>query len=105
MIYGVSLWTAVSDAREARAAEAAFANVLFDALYVPGTGGTVWGELWAAAREFSTKEAYAGQPFPYVGTDARCVLCQRNLDEDDRARLRQFDEFVADRASNSSFAY
>lgn len=42
---------------------------------LPGVGGEIWRAMWAAAAEFSREVVFRGHDFPYVGDDARCVLC------------------------------
>jgi hypothetical protein len=60
-----------------------------------GTGTEPWTALWEAARQYSQELAYPGQPFPVVENEARCVLCQQDLDHAAIYRLRQFEAFVA----------
>lgn len=66
----------------------------FDSEPIQGVGSSPWKALWEAARRFSEEHAYAGQPFPVVDPDSRCVLCQQTLTEDGRDRLSRFDRFV-----------
>ena len=60
-----------------------------------GTGSELWTALWEAARRFSQEHAYRGDTFPVVEDDARCVLCQQDLDHEAGDRLRRFEAFVA----------
>ncbi len=81
-------------------AEEAAAKLLSDAPgLLPGTGGGVWRSLFEAARHFSVQAAYPNFPFPYVGTEAKCPLCQQVLDVPAGERLRRFDEFVKNEAA------
>ena len=59
-----------------------------------GTGSDLWRTLWESARQFSSNQAYKGRPFPVTEGDARCVLCQQNLDKDAAQRLKRFEEFL-----------
>ena len=61
---------------------------------IPGTGEQVWANLFEAARRFSTEIAYPNKPFPNVDADAKCPLCQQQLDVDAARRLRRFEDFV-----------
>lgn len=87
---------AARTARAARDAATAAAAGHFDAEPLSGIGGEAWQELWKSARSYSESGAYPNQPFPVVGDDARCVLCQQGLGEEAAARLKRFDEFVRD---------
>lgn len=69
-----------------------------------GVGSETWQELWEAARAYSTAEAYPELDFPTSGEDARCVLCQQELDEDAATRLRRFEAFVKDRTQQEEGA-
>lgn len=69
-----------------------------------GVGSGSWRRLWEAARAYSVQEAYPEQDFPVSGGDARCVLCQQELDQDATARLRRFEAFVKDRTQKDEEA-
>ncbi|HET7416804.1 MAG TPA: AAA family ATPase [Solirubrobacterales bacterium] len=58
----------------------------------PGTGGEEWRQLWEAARRFV--EAGEGS-FPDEADDATCPLCQQDLEEAARERMRRFEAFVS----------
>lgn len=66
---------------------------------LPGTGREVWKLLWEAARRYSTEAAYPSIDYPNLGRDARCVLCQQDLDDPAKQRLRAFEDFVSDEAA------
>lgn len=59
-----------------------------------GTGSERWSYLWESARQFSEELAYPHKAFPVVDDDARCVLCQQELDQTAGERLKQFERFV-----------
>jgi energy-coupling factor transporter ATP-binding protein EcfA2 len=59
-----------------------------------GTGSDTWTALWEAARLFSLEQAYKGEAFPVIGDNARCVLCQQNINHEVAGRLQQFQDFV-----------
>lgn len=60
-----------------------------------GTGSEPWKALWEAARQFSEESAYPDKEFPFVEDNARCVLCQQDLEHEAAHRLEQFQAFVA----------
>lgn len=62
-----------------------------------GVGSESWRKLWEAARAYSLQEVYPEQDFPVSSGDARCVLCQQELDQDAAARLHRFEAFVQNR--------
>jgi ABC-type multidrug transport system ATPase subunit len=66
----------------------------FPAGLLTGTGTEPWGVLWEAARRFSQEQAYPDLAFPFVADEARCVLCQQDLDHAAAHRLKQFEAFV-----------
>ena len=88
----------VAEAKASAEAAVLVATGRFDASFLPGTGGNVWRELWEAARAYSTTVAYDGREFPVTTDGAKCVLCQRDLDEDAVNRLAAFDSFCKDRS-------
>ena len=69
-------------------------NFLAGEKLLPGTGGQIWKDLFELARRFSTEVAYLGKVFPYVGNDAKCPLCQQQLDQETSKRLQRFEEFI-----------
>lgn len=68
----------------------------FDSEPLDGVGSETWRALWMVARAYSTAEAYHGHDFPVTGDESVCVLCQQTLDENGKARLRRFDQFMTD---------
>jgi hypothetical protein len=80
----------------------AFAAGQFDATYLKGTGSNLWRKMWEAAREYSTAEPYPSQEFPTTSADARCVLCQQELDSAARDRFSKFDAFCRDKSQEIS---
>ncbi|MBU0676973.1 MAG: AAA family ATPase [Verrucomicrobia bacterium] len=86
----------VDNAKAAAENAKAFASGQFDATYLTGTGAGLWRKMWNAAREYSTSAAYRDQPFPAIEDDARCVLCQQDLDAAAVQRLRAFDVYCRD---------
>jgi ABC-type dipeptide/oligopeptide/nickel transport system ATPase subunit len=79
-----------------------FATGQFDATFLKGTGSDLWRKLWEAAREYSTAGPYPSQEFPSTSADARCVLCQRELDSAARDRFAKFDAFCKDKSQEIS---
>lgn len=67
-----------------------------------GVGSEVWRSLWEAARAYSTDVAYPEKEYPATDNNARCVLCQQELDADAAARLRRFENFVQDRTQQDA---
>jgi ABC-type dipeptide/oligopeptide/nickel transport system ATPase subunit len=59
-----------------------------------GTGGDLWKAMWEASRLLSQQQAYVGRTFPVTDNDAKCLLCQQDLDHAAAHRLRQFEAFV-----------
>lgn len=78
---------------KAKAAEE-LRNASFPDGLLAGTGTEQWRELWDAARKFSTEAAYQEQGFPVTEDEARCVLCQQDLDHAAAERLVKFEAFV-----------
>lgn len=70
-----------------------------DAGLLPGTGNEAWKLLFEAAENFSIQHAYVGHEHPYLGDNAKCVLCQSYLDTNTKDRLKRFSEYVSNEAS------
>ena len=83
---------------EKKLADAArvFASTRFDSTYLDGTGGAEWRLLWEASRSYSELRAYMDQKSPYLGDEARCVLCQQDLGDEAKERLGVFEAFCKD---------
>jgi len=64
---------------------------------LPGTGEESWRGMWEAAAEFSAV-AYPSLIFPVLTDDARCPLCQQDIDHDTAERFRHFQEYVSSTA-------
>src|SRR5690606_18453689 len=77
-------------------------EILRNSSAVNGVGSSTWRAMWNAAREFAVTEAHPGTPFPVVGTAARCVFCQQELDDVARERLTNFESFVAGRVETEA---
>jgi len=77
-------------------AEAALlaSGAAFDDEPLRGVGTEPWRELWEAARRYSEKVAYVGQPFPMTDENAACVLCQQPVLGPAASRLLRFEAFV-----------
>ncbi len=61
---------------------------------LPGTGSDPWKQLWEYARRYSEGLAYPSIPFPNIGDDALCVLCQQPLLAEARQRLLLFADYI-----------
>jgi hypothetical protein len=81
------LRTRLDDATEA---ERKLATEAFSGQRFPNTGHGAWREMWEAARRF----AETGGTFPNPEPGDACPMCQQDLDEDARQRMRKFEDFV-----------
>lgn len=80
------------------------ATKVFSGVALDGIGTDVWKLLWEHARQYSEGYAYQGKVFPYLGPDAKCVLCHQSLSDDAQQRLTSFEEFVKGQAENDAKA-
>ncbi|UVC12207.1 AAA family ATPase (plasmid) [Rhizobium sp. TH2] len=95
--------TAVS----ARQAAAVAAGELFTDEPLSAVGSDAWRALWAAARDYSIKDAYVGQVFPVLvseGESASCVLCQQPLLPEGAARMQRFQKYMDDTLDSAATA-
>jgi energy-coupling factor transporter ATP-binding protein EcfA2 len=90
----VAIVTTRVDAQKKRKLATEDAEKVFAGAPLDGVGQDAWQKLWEKAREFSLLHAYQECEFPNTEGDARCVLCQQQLDADARGRLRGFESFV-----------
>lgn len=91
-----ALLDARSNAEVKRQAATAYATAFLNGLPLKGIGDAVWRTLWDAAKAYSTGLAYRDHPFPHVGDESRCVLCQQPLGDDGKARLASFESYLND---------
>lgn len=82
------------DAITKRSAATAFAKELFEGIPLAGVGEAVWRELWNQAKSYSEGVAYVGHDYPVLGDQARCVLCQQELGDEAKGRMRSFSEYL-----------
>ncbi|WP_395119849.1 AAA family ATPase [Rhodanobacter sp. FW102-FHT14D06] len=82
------------DATTKRSAATAFAKELFEGIPLAGVGEAVWRELWNHAKNYSEAVAYVGSDYPVLGGQARCVLCQQELGDEAKGRMRSFSEYL-----------
>ncbi len=85
---------AKAEAKAKRRAADEDAKKVFEKAPLAGIGSGSWRLLWEAARKYSEEQAYKTIPFPNVAGDARCILCQRELDIESRDRLVSFENFI-----------
>ena len=90
----VPLMTLTRTYQTARAAAEAAAGNLFADEPLPDIGTDVWRTLWDSARYYSEERAYPDESFPFTGNDARCVLCQQELNDEAAGRLKRYEDFV-----------
>jgi ABC-type cobalamin/Fe3+-siderophores transport system ATPase subunit len=99
-----SFHTSITEAKTLAETAQVFASGQFGATYLAGTGGDLWRALWEAAQLYSSGAAYKNSEFPVITGDAKCLLCQRVLDESAAARLARFDAFCKDRSQEAAAA-
>ena len=87
-----TLWKSAVTARQTAQLSA---SALFTDEPLPGVGSESWRALWAAARDYSVKEAYVGADFP-VTEAASCVLCQQPLLPAGTERMQRFKNYIDD---------
>lgn len=90
--------SAMIDIRAAGSRKAEEAKRLRDATFpaglLAGTGSENWAAMWEAARSYSEEVAFPGRAFPVTADDAKCVLCQQQLELAAAHRFEQFQTFV-----------
>lgn len=70
-------------------------------IHLPGTGGDAWRQLFVYAKRYS-EVAYPEQPAPVIDNEARCVLCQQELDEPSQIRFASFEKFIQSTAAQEA---
>lgn len=66
--------------------------------YLAGTGDNLWKSLWQAAKDYSENKAYSEHEFPHTESGSKCVLCQRELDQDTGVKFTEFNAFMTDKS-------
>lgn len=64
---------------------------------LPGVISEPWKIMFEAAKQYSEKYAYPGEPFPVTKENARCVLCFQVLSTEAVDRLKRFKEFIEEK--------
>jgi len=90
----VALSAVRASAKAKRHAAEVDAKTAFQNPHLDGIASESWRLLWEQARLYSESEAYKDKPFPNVGADAFCVLCQQPLGEPAKQRFSRFEAFV-----------
>jgi hypothetical protein len=99
-----ALHNAKKEFNEAKTAAALVSARQFTSEALPGIGSDPWKVLYDAAREYSTKHAYPGLPFPVTDEGARCVLCLQSLTAEAKDRFERFRAFMEDSAAAKATA-
>lgn len=89
-----SLLLARHDALAKRLTASEDAKKVFASSPLDGVGQESWKALWTAAKAYSEAHAYPESSFPVTYGDAKCVLCQQELDQAAKDRLGHFETFV-----------
>ncbi len=66
-----------------------------------GIATNEWEELYWAAKDYSTKQAYPEKDFPVISENSKCVLCMQTLLSEARDRLNKFHEYMENSAKKS----
>lgn len=75
-------------------------KALNDISKLEGIGTESWKQLWLAAKEYASREAYKDDHKLYQ--HERCVLCNQILDDKAKERLRCFDSFITNELSQNA---
>ncbi|PGS49895.1 hypothetical protein [Bacillus sp. AFS041924] len=78
------------------------AKKVFEGLPLDGVGTESWKLLWEQARRYSEQFAYPNEQFPFITSEANCVLCQQPLSSDAQKRLNNFETFIKDSLSKQA---
>ena len=90
-----------ADAQTKRQAAELFAKELTGNTPLSGVGSNPWKQLWSSAKRYA-ELATPDHPHPHVGDDAVCVLCQQELGDEAKQRLKSFDEFVRNESETAA---
>jgi len=82
-----------ANAKQQRQIATEAADACSQSARLDGIGTATWRALWGAARAYSLTP-YPDGAFPVTSAGARCVLCQQQLSDEARQRMRDFEAFV-----------
>ena len=88
--------TSLQELKDAQAEQQLQASVSLGKEPLLHAGSTIWKSLYAAARSFNS-EAYPEKSFMNTEDDALCLWCMQPLQDEAKARLKRFDQFMDDR--------
>lgn len=100
----VGRWRELLDDADVKAKARTEVESLIAGETLSGTGGETWRLMFEAAKRFSSEAAYVGHDSPCIDATAKCVLCQQDLVDDAKERLRRFNEFVVSDAAQAAVA-
>ena len=95
-----NIFNALADVKTKRDTAIKLRQATFPKDLLNGTGSDLWTIMWEAAKQFSGNKAYPDADFPLTEQDARCLLCQQELNQDAVERLKQFEMFVMSAAES-----
>jgi energy-coupling factor transporter ATP-binding protein EcfA2 len=72
----------------------------FEHEVLKGIGSDAWKIMFQAAKEYSEQYAYPAISFPFIGKDARCVLCCQPLSPEAVDRMKRFYDFIQDKTES-----
>jgi energy-coupling factor transporter ATP-binding protein EcfA2 len=70
------------------------AEKIFSDSELDGVATESWKLMWKYAREYSENHAYPHLEFPNIRDNARCVLCQQELEDITKKRLSSFYGYI-----------
>lgn len=80
--------------KEKEVASSLVAEKLLNVSDLPNVGTDIWKHLWEAARKYSQEYVYKDKAYPNTDIDAKCVLCQQQIDDKVKNRFNEFENFV-----------
>lgn len=98
----INMHELIIEAKEKRKIADEGTEILKTSSKLDGVGMSVWKSLWEAARTYSEKVAYREVAFPNTEDGAFCVLCNQQLDNDTKQRMKKFEEFVQGRLESEA---
>ena len=90
----IALKNQKKSAKDKREIASNVAKTTLSSSTLEGVGTETWLALWEAARLYSQTIAYPAAIFPNIQNQAKCVLCQQELDANSAKRLTEFEDFI-----------